>query len=174
MRRNSSLLFAAACLIAAAVPLLSVRPAPRFDSDFPGWPTHYEGVALQPLPLTSLEQRFAADFPGRVGRFSDGRREIVMRWISHETRKLHPAVDCFKGSGYRVIPLPIDVDPGGVRWGSFLATRGMERIKVRERIYDAAGNTWTDVSSWYWAALWEQSQRPWWAITVAATVVVDG
>ena len=170
MRLESALFFAAACLIAAAVPLLSARPVPRFDNDFPGWPSHYEGKLLRPLPLSSLEQRFAEDFPGRVGRFSDGKREIVMRWVSRETRKLHPAVDCFRGSGYQVSPLPIDVDPDGVRWGSFLATRGTEKIKVRERIYDAAGNAWTDVSSWYWAALWEQSQRPWWAITVAAAV----
>lgn len=169
MPRRSSLLFAVACLIAAAMPLLHTPSPPPATADFPGWPTHYEGKPLQPLPLTSLERRFAENFPGRVGRFSDGEREIVLRWVSSETRKLHPAADCFRGSGYSIALQPIEVEGDGARWGSFIAVRGTARIHVRERIYDAAGNSWTDVSSWYWAALRGQSQRPWWAVTIATS-----
>jgi hypothetical protein len=169
MPRKASVFFVVACLIAAAMPLMSTPAKPPALADFPGWPTHFEGKLLQPLPLTSLEQRFAENFPGRVGRFGDGQREIVFRWISSETRKLHPAADCFRGSGYSVTPKPIDVDLDGARWGSFVAARGEARINVRERIYDSAGNSWTDVSSWYWAALRKQSQRPWWAVTVATS-----
>ena len=169
MPRRGSVIFAVACLIAAAMPLLSTPARTVPLADFPGWPTHFEGMPLQPLPLSVLEQRFAEGFPGRVARFSDGRREIVFRWIASETRKLHPAADCFRGSGYTITPQPIDVDLDGARWGSFVAERGGQRIKVRERIYDTAGNNWTDVSSWYWAALRARSQRPWWAVTVATT-----
>jgi len=39
MRRESSLLFAVACLIAAPVPLLAAPPGPVPATDFPGWPT---------------------------------------------------------------------------------------------------------------------------------------
>jgi hypothetical protein len=48
-----------------------------------------------------------------------------------------------------------------------IATRGSERLRVRERIYTAAGDSWTDVSSWYWQAVLERTTGPWWAITVA-------
>jgi hypothetical protein len=173
MPRKSTFLFAVVCLIAAAIPLLGTSSPEPATADFPGWPTHYEGKPLQPLPLTSLERRFAENFPGRVGRFSDGEREVVVRWVSSATRKLHPAADCFRGRGYRVTPQPIEVDSSGARWGSFIAVRGAARIDVRERIYDAAGNGWTDVSSWYWAALRGQSLRPWWAVTVAASLAED-
>ena len=173
MPRSSAFLFAMACLIAAAMPLLDTSSPAPVTADFPGWPTRYEGKLLQSLPLTALERRFAENFPGRVGRFSDGEREIVMRWVSSETRKLHPAADCFRGSGYSITPQPIEVDGNGARWGGFIAVRGTVRIDVRERIYDAAGNSWTDVSSWYWAALRGQSQRPWWAVTVATSLAED-
>lgn len=165
---HRSSMFLVACLIAAAVPLLSAPAAPPPSTDFPGWPAHYEGKTLRALPLTALELRFAESFPGRVARFSDGKHEFVMRWVSSETRKLHPAADCFRGSGYAITPQPIVVDANGARWGSFLAVRGKDRISVRERIHDAAGNSWTDVSSWYWAALRNQTQRPWWVVTIAA------
>jgi hypothetical protein len=166
---RSSALFTAACAFAALVPLLSAPSAPPAPSGFPGWPTHYEGKPLRELPLTSLERRFEEDFPGRLGRFSDGEREIVIRWVSRETRKLHPAIDCFRGGGYSVTPRPIAVDSEGVRWGSFVAIRGEKTLSVRERVYDGAGNSWTDVSSWYWTAFREQSPGPWWAVTVAQT-----
>jgi len=166
---RSSALFTAACVIAALAPLLSAQPQPPAPSGFPGWQTHYDGKPLRELPLSSLERRFEENFPGRLGRFSDGEREIVIRWVSRETRKLHPAVDCFRGVGYRVTPQPIEVDPKGERWGSFLAVRGGKTFSVRERVYDGAGNSWTDVSSWYWAALREISPGPWWAVTIAQT-----
>lgn len=167
MVARDSLPFLAACLVAAAAPLFPALPAPVAASPFPGWPAQFEGRALRQLPLTALEERFARNFPGRLGRFSDGEREIILRWVSHETRKLHPAADCFKAGGYELTHQPIEVDANGTRWGRFLARRGGMTIRVRERLHDAAGNGWTDVSSWYWAALWGRSHGPWWAVTVA-------
>jgi hypothetical protein len=157
-----------ACVIAAGVPLLGARPQPPAIGDFPGWPTQFAGRPLRGLPLGAVEKRFAEDFPGRIGRFSDGQNEIVIRWVSVETRMLHPASDCFRGSGYSVTPQPIAVGAEGSRWGAFTATRGPERLEVQERIYDEAGNQWTDVSSWYWAAATGRSRGPWWAVTLAA------
>ena len=134
---------------------------------FREWPAQFEGQTLTPLPLTERELRFGNDFPGKIGRFTDGRREVIVRWVYEATRRLHSASDCFEGIGFSVRPLPLHVDENGSRWSSFIATRGKERLRVRERIYTDAGESWTDVSSWYWAALQETHPGAWWAITVA-------
>jgi hypothetical protein len=159
--------FLALCLIAALAPLASPEPAPVVSANFPGWPGVFEGRPLRALALTAVEERFAQSFPGRIGRFSDGRREIVMRWIAAPTRKLHAASDCFKGSGYRVTPLPLQTT-NGTTWGAFTAERRDQRLSVREAIFAADGRRWTDVSAWYWATARNQTRGPWWAITVAA------
>jgi len=76
--------------------------------------------------------------------------------------------DCFQGVGYEVSPLPMRVDEAGARWSCFAATRGEERLRVCERIYDETGRSWTDVSAWYWAAaMGTQTRAPWWAVTEA-------
>jgi hypothetical protein len=127
----------------------------------------FEGQALKPLAMSEREQRFGRDFPGRIARFTDGKREIIIRWVTQPTRKLHPASDCFEGIGYSVKPSALHVDSNGARWGSFTATRKEERLRVRERIYTDAGDSWPDASAWYWSATGEKSLGPWWAVTVA-------
>jgi hypothetical protein len=37
---------------------------------------------------------------------------------------------------------------------------------VREQIRDAHGRTWSDVSAWYWSAVWNPDAGPWFATTV--------
>ena len=71
-------LFAAlAALIAPHVQRAAHVP-PQVSDAFPGWPETWEGHPLVPLPLSELEQRFARDFPGRVGRFRSAGRELVL------------------------------------------------------------------------------------------------
>jgi hypothetical protein len=163
--------YAGACALALLAPWLGAAPAVvgggGAAAPFPGWPTHFEGRPLTRLPLTELEERFGSDFPGRMARFTDGRRELVVRFVTDATRKLHPASDCFVAIGYRVRPLPLKVDAGGSRWGSFTAERGGERLLVNERIYSDAGGSWEDASAWYWAAVGGRDAGPWWAVTVA-------
>jgi hypothetical protein len=122
---------------------------------------------LTELPLSEREKRFIGEFPGRIARFTDGEREIIIRWITNETRKLHPSADCFKALGYTLHPMPIRVAAEGSRWSSFEALRGNEKLRVYERIYDQDGNSWVDVSAWYWAALTDNTKGPWWAVTIA-------
>jgi len=122
---------------------------------------------LTGLPLTALEQRFAENFPGRIARFSDGQREIIVRWVTHETRKLHPAADCFRGSGYEVQTLPMKLAKADERWGRFRAKKQDISLLVDERIFNQQGQQWTYVSAWYWSAVWSQSTGPWWAVTIA-------
>jgi hypothetical protein len=163
------IVFAVACAAAALAPLAngSAQGAPGADG-FPGWPASFEGAALTQLPLSPIEERFGKNFPGRVGRFTDGRREVILRWVSKGSRKLHSAGDCFKANGYALVPLPISVKDGQ-RWSGFSAERGTQKFEVRERIYDAAGAQWSDVSAWYWAVQLGQTSGPWWAVTVAGS-----
>lgn len=173
MRRN--IIFLVACVLTALAPLTvrfassarNTSEARGADVRFPGWLTHFDGHTLTQLPLSEREQRFGGDFPGRIARFTDGEREIIVRWVTEPTRKLHPAADCFQGIGYQVRPLPLRLERDGTRWASFVATRNDETLKVYERIYDEAGKGWTDASSWYWAATSGETQGAWWAITVA-------
>lgn len=160
--------FLLACVVAIIVPWLSrgekTKPA---DQSFPGWPATFGHQPLRALPLNQGELRFESEFPGRLGKFSDGTREIAIRWVTEPTRMLHPASDCLRGLGYVIKPLPLFVDEQGNRWGCMESVRRDQTIRVRERIYDSAGKSWTDVSSWYWAAVLGQTDGPWFAITIA-------
>ena len=167
--RRGGFFYIVACAVAALMPFLSAPSQSLGDAGavaFPGWPAEFEGKPLTPLPLTELEQRFNADFPGKIGRFTDGKREIIIRWVTEATRKLHPASDCFQGLGYSVKPLAVHRDDNGSLWSSFAATKGHDRLRVYERINSDAGQTWTDVSAWYWAAF-QAGSGSWWAITIA-------
>jgi hypothetical protein len=132
------------------------------------WPTRFEGRALTQLPLSAVEQRFAAQFPGQIGRFTDGWRDVTIRIAAEPTRLLHPASDCFRGLGYRVDAPRVVEDGAGVAWSCFVAEKDGTMRRVCERIYDAQGGAWTDVSAWYWAALFGRTRGPWFALTVAA------
>lgn len=161
------LLILSACVLVAALPLRPAsNTAPSPAPAFPGWPTVFEGQPLTSLPLTAREDRFARGFPGRIGRFTDGRREIILRWVTQETRRLHPAIDCFRGLGYHITPAPLYVDDQGHHWSQFTATRGHETLRVREYV-SGGTQSWPDVSAWYWQALLGRTAGPWWTVTVA-------
>ena len=155
-------------LFATLVPLFSVsdigwnKPA-QFDS----WPTDFHGKPLVRLELSGIEKTFGKGFPGHIARFTDGSQEIIIRWLRKETRKLHPAGDCLKGDGYTVKPAPMLLDVNGNRWGCVHARRDRIELDVCEIIYDEEGNSWSDVSSWYWAAILRKTEGPWWAVTIA-------
>ena len=156
------------CALAAIVPLLPQSPpAPAVDDDFPGWPTTFEGRPIRSIPLSPREATFAAGLPGQVTRCTDGHRDIVLRWVAKPTRKLHPAADCYRGLGYTVHPRPLFVDEHGQTWGAFQAVRNGQSLDVRERIFDADGQSYSDISSWYWAATLGKTTGPWWAVTIA-------
>jgi len=168
--RRSYIFYLIACVLAALAPFVFAEshvPSNAGNVAFPGWPTEFDGKTLTPLPLTEVEKRFAGGFPGRIGRFTDGNREIIIRWVTEATRKLHSSSDCFQGLGYSVQPLAAHRDTNQSLWGSFAATKRNDRLRVYERINNDAGETWTDVSSWYWSALRREDSGPWWAFTVA-------
>jgi hypothetical protein len=168
--RRSYVFYVIACVMAALAPFIFAESRASSSAGnvaFGGWPTQFEGKTLTALPLTDVEKRFASDFPGRIGRFTDGNREIIIRWVTEATRKLHPSSDCFQGLGYTVKPLAAHRGANGSLWASFAATKDNNRLLVYERINNDSGATWTDVSSWYWSALRHEDSGPWWAFTVA-------
>jgi hypothetical protein len=177
--------FVGACLAAAVWPGLAMFASPRAgDADAPlpaagprssiEWPTHFRGRPLTHLARTPVETRFAARFPGAVARFAvDGGREVLIaRHVVHPTRMLHPARDCFRAVGYAVMPARAAVDEDGLRWSCFVAAREGRRLRVCERIHDAGQRAWTDVSSWYWAAMLDRGgdSGPWRALTLVTPI----
>ncbi|MDP3543445.1 MAG: hypothetical protein Q8T11_13330 [Elusimicrobiota bacterium] len=153
---------------ATTAPMAGKPPAALISHDaFPGWPSDFEDHPLKPLPLTERESGYVRDFPGRVGRFSDGKREVVVRWVIEPTRRLHPSADCYQGLGYRIVPADSERDSAGRRWSAFHAIKGEQALHVRELIAGADGRTWSDISSWYWPAALGRAVGPWWAFTVA-------
>lgn len=165
-------LFLIACLAALSAPfrIATERGVTPAAPGFRGFPDSFENVKITELPLSERESYFLEDFPGSIGRFTDGKREIIIRYVREATRKLHPAGDCFRAIGYSTKPLPLKIGGDGKRWSCFSAVKAGEKLRICERIYDDAGNEWTDASAWYWTALGE-SAGGWWAVTVAERTV---
>lgn len=121
--------------LAAAVALLG------FVTSAPSPPVDFPGwpKKLAGRPLELVEEVDVPGFPGRIGRFQAGEESVVLRWVDRPTRLLHSSADCFRGRG--------------------LVFEGSERI------YDAEGHSFSDVSQWYWSAALGRSRGPWLAVT---------
>lgn len=156
-------------LLAVSSPFIfsNVTTHPKALSQFPGWPSEYEGQPLTQLQLTDKEDLFVKGFPGKIARFSDGHRELIIRWVEQPTRKLHPAADCFKGIGYYIKPQPIQVNQRGVKMGCFTASSESNELNVCEFIEAQDGEGWSDVSAWYWGALTRNSSSGWMPYVIA-------
>ncbi len=159
-------------ILAALIPfstLQSNNQPPNID--FPGWPQELDGQALTRMTMTEKERGYNRNFPGKIARFTDGSREIIMRFVERPSRNVHPSADCLRGSGFKLETQPIRRDRGANLWGCVLARRDGKTYRVCERIYDiAAKSSWYDISSWYWAARLGRAQGPWWVVTVAERI----
>jgi exosortase len=162
--------FLALAVIAALVPVVFTRSEDRsvLTSAFPGWPKEYNGRILQQVPPKKADAAFYQEFPGKIQCFAQGERRIIIRWVAKPTRQLHPSSDCFRGLGYDITYKPLETDMNGVRRSCFGAAKDGKSFAVKERIYDDAGGNWTDISSWYWAALLGKTHGPWWSIVEIA------
>jgi len=129
------------------------------------WPRIWDGATLRPLALSDVEQRFADRFPGRIGRFESADAVWILRDVQRPTRSLHPAVDCFRGLGYRIESTRLETDRQSRLWRCFVAVRDGQRVRVCERIVDAEQQAFTDASAWFWAASFGRSTGPWRAVT---------
>jgi exosortase/archaeosortase family protein len=163
------------CLLVLAFAVLTLWPLlakpaavePRYGN-FVEWPTRFAGQPLRPLALSAVEQRFAAQFPGAIARFSAGARAVTLRYVTRPTRKLHPAADCYRGLGYRIQAMHLEQrkDGAGLQ-RCFVANGHGVDLRVCEYIEDAAGQSFSDNSAWYWSALSGGSAGPWRAVSTA-------
>jgi len=160
--------FLLACAIAATIPFFTPQKSPVKQEE--QWPTTYEGQKLRPLPLTGSELEFARNFPGSIAMFQTDKQTIIIRRVRQATRQLHPAADCYRASGFTTTNLHRETDRSGIAWNVLLAQKSMRHLQVRERIYDENGQNYTDVSQWYWAALWGQSKGPWVSVTTVSAL----
>lgn len=161
------ILFILLSLIAAILPFTVFFNKNQINTTTPNWPSHYQGKSLQVLGLSEKEQGFLTGFPGKIERFTDGKREIIIRYVTAPTRKLHPASDCLQAVGYNIKPLPIEINKNNIKMGCFKAYNNQQELKVCEYIQDIKNNTWSDVSAWYWNALWNKTEKPWVSYTIA-------
>ncbi len=136
-------------------------------ASFPGWSASPLPDNAREIALGPREARFARQFPGKIGAFRAGDHTWIVRWIARPTRKLHPASDCLRASGYTVRPTTAFMDTNGKLWGACTAAREEEHLHIRERIFPSDdGEGWSDVSAWYWHAVLRKNRGPWWAVTV--------
>lgn len=162
-----TMIFGLICLSALSVSFINVKnPTIRFNQQAVDFPDKFEDKPLKELILSERERFFLQDFPGEIRRFTDGRRETIIRRVTKATRKLHPASDCFSAIGYQIKPLPLKIDEAQNKWSCFAASRNDENLNVCERIFTENGESWTDVSSWYWSAI-NDNDKDYWAITTA-------
>ncbi len=113
------------------------------------------------LPLESRTAEYAKGFPGTIELFGKNDRRLVVRVIDRATRRYHLSADCYRAIGYVTKPMPILQTVDGSMWGRVIATRGEERVEVRERVVSLDGQSWTDPSSWFWSAMLGRSEGPW-------------
>jgi exosortase/archaeosortase family protein len=165
---------AASLVVAAFSPSLArtTTTSSEAAAPFPGWPSQYDGRTISALPMTVRETAFAADFPGRIGRFSDGEREIIVRYVAAATRKLHPAADCFRGLGYTITPVAMRRNSTGRAMSCFQANGKGGQFRVCEHLDEVSGDgsSWPDIGAWYWHALFRKDGRGWWSYTVAERI----
>lgn len=124
-------------------------------------------LPLHFLPPTEAETAFAKSFPGTLSSHCWGTDQVILRRVNQATRRLHPSGDCLRAAGFETTEAITVRLADGSRWARFSATRDGLRRTVYERITSSRdGSTWTDVSAWYWAALWHPLNGPWQAETV--------
>lgn len=152
-------------LLVLVSPRFSPAPLGPPDLREVTWPTEFDGRPLREVALSPQENRFFQAFPGEIRRYHDGEHQVVLRYVTTPTRKLHTVAQCLRASGFTLRHLPLREDTYGV-WSVVEARRGGESYLVREMIRAEGGGTWSDTSTWYWEAHRSPANGPWWLMSV--------
>ena len=127
------------------------------------WPRKFEGHPITEVALSETEAGFAESFPGAIGVFeSPGGRQLILRRADRPTRRLHDSATCLKAAGF-------SIHDRSVRdgWVRYRASRAGQILEVREQIVTEIGEgRWTEVSNWFWDAVFHPGGGPWTAVTV--------
>jgi len=129
--------------------------------------THYHGEPVEELELSPFEKSFAETFPGQFNIYRVGEKTLIVRHVTLATRRLHPSSDCLLGAGFTLTPATAYTDSSGQEWLRYQASRHQEKFIVTERIHSLSEDQqWTEVSAWYWHALFHPGSGPWQAETL--------
>lgn len=131
-----------------------------------GWPEFFEGEVLVPVGKSERLGDMMGGLAGETRVFAQSGRMVLLRRLRAASRTVHPVADCFRAWGFQVEALRLVKDARGALWSEFVAKRGADFWRVRERWRDERGHQWTDVSAWWWAAQKAEAGGPWWAEAV--------
>ena len=115
-------------------------------------------------PIATSSEGFAqllSDVGDHIRLFEVDGSVILLREIDRPSRSVHPAEDCFRGSGYSIEHATLWKDRYERNWRRFYASRGDHRWEVRQRIEGADGWNGSDVSQWFWQAATGKTVGPW-------------
>jgi exosortase len=127
----------------------------------------YQGRPVEEASLSPREESFAQDFPGQLKIYRVGNDTLIIRRITRASRMLHPSYHCLTAEGFAINESRIEKDEEGRLLLSYQATRNGERFHVTERIRNLTDEQqWTEVSAWYWHALFNPGSGPWEAETL--------
>lgn len=156
--------------IACGVSLVTFLPAKISPDPSPsGFSpiTEYRGQTVEEVPLSPHEDAFAKNFPGQLKVYRVGYDTLIVRRITKASRKLHPSYHCLKAEGYSISDPRLEEDDEGRPYLSYHATRNHQRFRVTEVIRTIDNDRqWTEVSAWYWSALFNPDCGPWEAETL--------
>jgi exosortase len=156
--------------LACGVSLITLLPARNQSSATPenlDTLASYQGHAVEEISLSPREEAFAQNFPGQLKIYAVGRDTLIIRRINRASRMLHPSYHCLKAEGFAISDASIQTDEQGRQFLSYNATRNQEGFLVTERIRDLENHQqWTEVSAWYWHALFHPNSGPWEAETL--------
>jgi hypothetical protein len=171
------------CLSAALLPLLPRQTGVTRSINKSGtgaareWPEPFR--SMREDKLSDTERRFAEGV--QVGHFQQDGRQWLVRWIRDASRRVHPAEECYRATGWSVRPRPAQLSSGGdvgllgrqLKWGCCAARRGVASVEVCQTIIDNSGRSWSDVGSWWWSAAFGRSEGPWLGV-VRVIAMPDG
>jgi len=127
----------------------------------------YQGRSVEEVSLSPREESFAKNFPGQLKIYRVGNDTLIIRRITRASRMLHPSYHCLAAEGFAISDSRIKKDEQGRCFLSYQATRNQECFHVTERIRNLTHEQqWTEVSAWYWHALFNPGSGPWEAETL--------
>ena len=133
--------------------------------------TSYDGRPVEQVALSPREQSFAQGFPGRLKIYRVGQDTLILRTITKASRMLHPSYHCLKAEGFTIRNSQLHQNEQGHQSLTYHATRNHEAFHVTERIRSLTNHRqWTEVSAWYWHALFHPNSGPWEAETLMTPI----
>ena len=155
--------------LASTVSLITLVPARTTQQQLPPIAplTHYQGQAVEELPLSEQEIAFSKNFPGHLRLYRIGNDTLIVRHLTKATRMLHPSHHCLRADGFSLTTPGIRFDQNNRPTLSYQATRLQTSFRVTETIRNQSGSQhWAEVSAWYWHALLHPNSGPWIAETL--------